>query len=74
MAHGGLQVLGLALALAGWAALLAATALPQWEISTHAGDNIITAMSTWRGLWMTCVSQSTGQLSCKSYDSILALP
>ncbi|NXV00631.1 CLD7 protein, partial [Cettia cetti] len=74
MAHGGLQALGLAMAVAGWAALVAALALPQWEVSSFAGDNIITAMVTMKGLWMSCVSTSTGQLQCKSYDSILALP
>ncbi|NWU37736.1 CLD7 protein, partial [Hylia prasina] len=74
MAHGGLQALGLALAMAGWAALIVALALPQWEVSSFAGDNIITALVTMKGLWMTCVSTSTGQLQCKSYDSILALP
>ncbi|XP_064557469.1 claudin-7-like [Zonotrichia leucophrys gambelii] len=74
MAHGGLQALGLALAGAGWLALLAATALPQWEVSTFAGDSIITALVTMKGLWMSCVSTSTGQLQCKSYDSVLALP
>ncbi|XP_059693589.1 claudin-7-like [Haemorhous mexicanus] len=74
MAHGGLQALGLALAGAGWLALLAATALPQWEVSTFAGDNIITALVTMKGLWMSCVSTSTGQLQCKSYESVLALP
>ncbi|NXC00366.1 CLD7 protein, partial [Orthonyx spaldingii] len=74
MASGGLQALGLALAVAGWAALVAAAALPQWEVSSFAGDSIITAVVAWKGLWMSCVSQSTGQLQCKSYDSVLALP
>ncbi|GAB0201200.1 zinc finger MYND domain-containing protein 15 [Grus japonensis] len=74
MAHGGLQVLGLGLALAGWGALVAATALPQWQVSSFAGDSIITAVATYQGLWMSCASQSTGQLQCKSFDSILALP
>ncbi|KAF1597831.1 UNVERIFIED_CONTAM: Claudin-7, partial [Eudyptes pachyrhynchus] len=74
MAHGGLQVLGLGLALAGWGALVAATVLPQWQTSSFAGDSIITAVATYQGLWMACASQSTGQLQCKSYDSILALP
>ncbi|KAF1560501.1 Claudin-7, partial [Eudyptes schlegeli] len=74
MAQGGLQVLGLGLALAGWGALVAATVLPQWQTSSFAGDSIITAVATYQGLWMACASQSTGQLQCKSYDSILALP
>ncbi|XP_064293729.1 claudin-7 [Phalacrocorax carbo] len=74
MAHGGLQGLGLGLALAGWGALLAATVLPQWQVSSFAGDSIITAVATYQGLWMACASQSTGQLQCKTFDSILALP
>lgn len=74
MANAGLETLGLALALAGWGALLAATALPQWQTSTYAGDSIITAVATYQGLWMSCASQSTGQLQCKVYDSLLALP
>ncbi|XP_074670135.1 claudin-7-like [Strix aluco] len=74
MAHGGLQLLGLGVALAGWGALVAAAVLPQWQTYSFAGDTIITAVATAQGLWMSCASQSTGQLQCKSYDSILALP
>ncbi|XP_068033862.1 claudin-7-like [Anomalospiza imberbis] len=74
MAHGGLQALGLALAGAGWAALLVATALPQWEVSSFAGDSIITAVATAQGLWMSCASSSTGQLQCRTHASLLALP
>ncbi|XP_074991152.1 claudin-7 [Calonectris borealis] len=74
MAHGGLQLLGLGLGLAGWGALLVATMLPQWQVSSFAGDSIITAVATFQGLWMACASQSTGQLQCRSFDSLLALP
>ncbi|XP_059691201.1 LOW QUALITY PROTEIN: claudin-7-like [Gavia stellata] len=75
MAHGGLQVLGLALALAGvGGAGGGRAALPQWQVSSFAGDTIITAVVTYQGLWMNCASQSTGILQCKSFDSILALP
>ncbi|XP_031465526.1 claudin-7 [Phasianus colchicus] len=74
MASGGLELLGLALALGGWGAVVAATALWQWQTSTYAGDNIVTAVSTYQGLWGSCVSTSTGQLQCKAYDSLLALP
>ncbi|KAL7845612.1 hypothetical protein AOLI_G00238040 [Acnodon oligacanthus] len=28
----------------------------------------------WEGLWMSCVVQSTGQMQCKVFDSMLALP
>ncbi|PKK25990.1 claudin 5 [Columba livia] len=36
--------------------------------------NIVVAQTIWEGLWMNCVVQSTGQMQCKVYDSILALP
>ncbi|XP_075416926.1 claudin-7 [Tenrec ecaudatus] len=74
MANSGLQLLGFSLALLGWIGLVVSTALPQWQISTYAGDNIITAQATYKGLWMECIMQSTGLVSCKIYDSVLALP
>uniref|UniRef100_A0A8C8RF44 Claudin n=1 Tax=Pelusios castaneus TaxID=367368 RepID=A0A8C8RF44_9SAUR len=73
MANSGLQLLGFVLALLGWVALIAATILPQWQMSSYAGDNIITALAVYQGLWMSCASQSTGQIQCKVYDSILQL-
>lgn len=74
MANSGLQLLGFALALLGWVGLVASTAIPQWQMSSYAGDNIITAQAMYKGLWMDCVTQSTGMMSCKTYDSVLALP
>uniref|UniRef100_A0A8D0B1F5 Claudin 7 n=1 Tax=Salvator merianae TaxID=96440 RepID=A0A8D0B1F5_SALMN len=73
MANSGLQLLGFVLALLGWVAVLAATIMPQWQLSSYAGDNIITAQAIYKGLWMNCVWQSTGQIVCKVYDSILNL-
>ncbi|XP_062456761.1 claudin-7-like isoform X1 [Rhea pennata] len=73
MANAGLQLLGFGLAVAGWLALLVATVLPQWQMSSYAGDSIITAVAMYKGLWMSCVSQSTGQIQCKVYDSLLSL-
>ncbi|XP_048374156.1 claudin-7 [Sphaerodactylus townsendi] len=73
MANSGLQLLGFALALLGWVATLAATVMPQWQISSYAGDNIITAVAIYQGLWMSCAWQSTGQIQCKVYDSVLSL-
>ncbi|XP_020822517.1 claudin-7 [Phascolarctos cinereus] len=73
MANSGLQLLGFTMAALGWVGLIAATALPQWQVSSYAGDNIITSQAMYKGLWMECVSQSTGLVSCKSYDSILSL-
>ncbi|XP_030398795.1 claudin-7 [Gopherus evgoodei] len=73
MANSGLQLLGFVLALLGWVALIAATILPQWRMSSYAGDNIITSVAVYQGLWMSCAWQSTGQIQCKAYDSILNL-
>ncbi|CAB1347893.1 unnamed protein product [Coregonus sp. 'balchen'] len=49
-------------------------ALPQWKVTAFIGENVITAQTIWQGIWMTCVVQSTGQMQCKVFDSILALP
>uniref|UniRef100_A0A098M143 Claudin n=1 Tax=Hypsiglena sp. JMG-2014 TaxID=1550645 RepID=A0A098M143_9SAUR len=73
MANSGLQLLGFVLALLGLIANLTATILPQWRVSSFADGSIITAQSYYLGLWMECVWQSTGQLQCKVYDSILSL-
>lgn len=74
MANSGLQLLGFSMALLGWVGLIVCTAVPQWQMSSYAGDNIITAQAMYKGLWMECVTQSTGVISCKMYDSVLALP
>uniref|UniRef100_A0A8B9YEF2 Claudin n=1 Tax=Bos mutus grunniens TaxID=30521 RepID=A0A8B9YEF2_BOSMU len=74
MANSGLQLLGFSMALLGWVGLVACTAIPQWQMSSYAGDNIITAQAMYKGLWMDCVTQSTGMMSCKMYDSVLSLP
>ncbi|XP_053160855.1 claudin-1 [Hemicordylus capensis] len=73
MANGGLQMLGFILAFIGWIGIVISTAMPQWKISSYAGDNIVTAQAIYQGLWMTCVIQSTGQMQCKVYDSLLKL-
>ncbi|XP_038564073.1 claudin-7-B [Micropterus salmoides] len=73
MANKGLQLLGFALALLGVIGLIIGTIMPQWKMSAYVGDNIITAVSMYEGLWMSCAFQSTGQMQCKVYDSILQL-
>ncbi|XP_020820417.1 LOW QUALITY PROTEIN: claudin-1 [Phascolarctos cinereus] len=73
MANAGLQLLGFILAFLGWIGTIVSTALPQWKISSYAGDNIVTAQAIYEGLWMSCVSQSTGQIQCKVFDSLLNL-
>lgn len=73
MANSGLQMLGFVLSLLGLIGLVVGTILPQWKMSAYVGDNIITAVAMYEGLWMSCAFQSTGQIQCKVYDSILQL-
>ncbi|KAM6959685.1 claudin-7-A [Tautogolabrus adspersus] len=73
MANSGIQLLGFFLSLIGIVGLIFGTILPQWKMSAYIGDNIITAVAMYQGLWMSCAFQSTGQLQCKIYDSILQL-
>lgn len=73
MANSGIQLLGFFLSLVGIVGLIVGTILPQWKMSAYIGDNIITAVAMYQGLWMSCAFQSTGQLQCKIYDSILQL-
>ncbi|XP_071214789.1 uncharacterized protein [Salvelinus alpinus] len=73
MAVLGLEILGVILAALGWILSIVSCALPMWRVSAFIGVNIITAQTIWEGIWMTCVVQSTGQMQCKVYDSMLAL-
>lgn len=68
-----MQMLGIALCIIGWIGAIIACALPQWKVTAFFGTVIITAQTTWQGIWMNCVVQSTGQMQCKVYDSMLAL-
>ncbi|KAF3693297.1 Claudin-4 [Channa argus] len=73
MVSAGMQMLGTALAIIGWIGAIIACALPQWKVTAFIGQNIVTAQTNWEGIWMSCVVQSTGQMQCKVYDSMLAL-
>lgn len=66
-------MLGTALCIIGWIGSIIVCALPQWKVTAFIGQNIVTAQTTWEGIWMSCVVQSTGQMQCKVYDSMLAL-
>ncbi|XP_028320079.1 claudin a [Gouania willdenowi] len=73
MVAAGLQMLGIAFCIIGWIGAIIVCALPQWKVTAFVGQNIVTAQTTWEGIWMSCVVQSTGQMQCKVYDSMLAL-
>ncbi|XP_073415193.1 claudin-5 [Dendrobates tinctorius] len=68
-----LEIFGLSICIIGWVGVILACALPMWQVSAFIEQNIVVAQFTWEGLWMSCVVQSTGQMQCKVYDSILAL-
>nr|URX57506.1 claudin 28a [Lateolabrax maculatus] len=70
----GRQMLGFALAVIGFLGTIIVCALPMWRVTAFIGANIVTAQVIWEGLWMNCVTQSTGQMQCKIYDSLLELP
>ncbi|XP_030636892.1 claudin-like protein ZF-A89 [Chanos chanos] len=74
MPSAGLQMLGVTLGVVGWLGDIIICALPMWKVTAFIGNNIVTAQIFWEGLWMNCVKQSTGQMQCKVYDSMLALP
>ncbi|KAM8834585.1 claudin-like protein ZF-A89 [Synchiropus splendidus] len=74
MPSAGLQIFGVFLASVGFLGDIITCALPMWKVSAFIGNNIVTAQTFWEGLWMNCVKQSTGQMQCKVYDSMLALP
>lgn len=69
----GLQILGFTLALIGYFGLIMTCSLPMWRVTAFIGNNIVTTQIFWEDIWMTCVVQSTGQMQCKVYDSMLAL-
>ncbi|XP_060941464.1 uncharacterized protein LOC133019119 [Limanda limanda] len=73
MASTGMQMLAAALCLLGWAGVILSCLLPMWRVTAFVGSTIVTSQTIWEGIWMTCVVQSTGQMSCKPYDSLLAL-
>ncbi|KAM9790396.1 claudin-1 isoform 2-T2 [Syngnathus typhle] len=74
MANSGIQLLGFSLAFLGFIGAIASTIMVEWKASSYAGDNIVTAQALYEGLWKSCAAQSTGQVQCKVYDSLLQLP
>lgn len=73
MASVGMQMLASALCLLGWAGVIICCILPMWRVTAFVGSTIVTSQTIWEGIWMTCVVQSTGQIMCKPYESLLAL-
>lgn len=74
MVSSGLEITGIAISVLGWLLSVVSCVLPMWRVTAFIDANIITAQVYWEGLWMSCVFQSTGQMQCKVYNSMLALP
>ncbi|XP_026051847.1 claudin-4-like [Carassius auratus] len=74
MSSTGRQILGICLATVGFLGSIVICGLPCWKVTGFIGANIVTAVIVWEGLWMTCLIHSTGQMQCRVYDSLLALP
>ncbi|XP_029996393.1 claudin i [Sphaeramia orbicularis] len=73
MGNVGVQIVCVGLGVLGLIGVIVCCAIPRWTVSSFVGSNIVTAQSTYKGLWMECVVQSTGQQQCKNYDSLLVL-
>lgn len=73
MASMGIQMLASALCLLGWAGVIISCIMPMWRVTAFVGSTIVTSQTIWEGIWMSCVVQSTGQIQCKPYESLLAL-
>ncbi|KAI5622396.1 hypothetical protein C0J50_17997 [Silurus asotus] len=73
MASKSIHLLGSVLALLGWVGVLLSCLIPMWRMTSFVGAIIVTAETIWEGIWMNCVVQSTGQMQCDGYDSLLAL-
>uniref|UniRef100_A0A8C6TIY8 Zgc:136892 n=1 Tax=Neogobius melanostomus TaxID=47308 RepID=A0A8C6TIY8_9GOBI len=68
-----LEMIASVLCLFGWAGVIFACLLPMWTVTAFVGSTIVTSQTVWEGIWMTCVVQSTGEIQCKPYESLLAL-
>ncbi|XP_051934034.1 claudin j [Hippocampus zosterae] len=68
-----LQELGIVLAMLGLTGTMLICALPMWKVTAFIGTRLVVMQVFWEGLWMTCVSEYTGQMQCKLYDALLDL-
>ncbi|XP_033952858.1 claudin-4-like isoform X1 [Pseudochaenichthys georgianus] len=67
------QELGISLSMMGMAGTILICALPMWKVTAFIGTHLVVMQVFWEGLWMTCVSEYTGQMQCKLYDALLDL-
>ncbi|XP_038139888.1 claudin-4-like [Cyprinodon tularosa] len=68
------QMISMAFGVIGLIGAILCCVLPLWKVTTFTGAYIVNAQDIQEGLWMNCVTHSTGQQQCKAYDSMLDLP
>uniref|UniRef100_A0A3Q3IBB5 Uncharacterized protein n=1 Tax=Monopterus albus TaxID=43700 RepID=A0A3Q3IBB5_MONAL len=73
MASMEMQLLASGLCLLGWIGIIISCLLPMWKVTAFVGSTIVTAQTVWEGIWMACVAQSTNEIQCKPYESLLIL-
>ncbi|XP_036379810.1 claudin-4-like [Megalops cyprinoides] len=69
----GTEVVGIILSFVGFLGVVIVCGLPMWKETDYVGANVVTAQIVWDGLWMNCVTQSTGQMQCRMHESLLRL-
>ncbi|XP_037533071.1 claudin-4-like [Nematolebias whitei] len=47
--------------------------IPLWRVTSYVGANIETGQIIWDGLWMRCVTQSTGQMQCSMTNNVMSM-
>ncbi|XP_041706248.2 claudin-4-like [Coregonus clupeaformis] len=62
------EVMGIALGVIGLILTIVICALPTWIETTFIAANFTTTGVYLRGLWMSCVTQSTGQTQCNVHN------
>ncbi|KAG7238921.1 hypothetical protein INR49_030468 [Caranx melampygus] len=73
MGSSAVQITCVAIGVLGLIGAIVCCVVPRWKVSSFIGSNIVIAQSTQEGLWMSCVTQSTGQQQCKRFESVLQL-
>ncbi|XP_048844669.1 claudin-18 [Brienomyrus brachyistius] len=73
MASTMIQTSGFILGLLGVIAVIAATGMNNWSSQDREGD-VVTSVYTYKGLWQTCVVETSGFTECRAFYTILGLP
>ncbi|XP_071378630.1 claudin f [Centroberyx affinis] len=69
----GKEVAGQVISFIGLVGVAVCCGVPLWRVTSFIGANIVTGQIVWDGLWMNCVTQSTGQMQCRLNESVMRL-